>query len=92
MKYRIIIDKQAEKDIKTILKSGDIGSIKKLKQILDELEETPREGTGHPEKLKYQNNNIWSRRINKKDRFTYEIIDDDLNIILIQALGHYSDK
>ena len=52
----------------------------------------PTTGIGKPEKLKYKNEVIWSRQINKKDRLVYEIIDFEIVVIIISALGHYGDK
>lgn len=59
---------------------------------MKELVEHPREGTGKPEQLKYQEREIWSRRINQKDRLVYEIIDDKIVVFILQAKGHYDDK
>ena len=44
MMYSIIIQKQADTDFKKLQKSGDIASLKKLKQILEELESNPKIG------------------------------------------------
>ena len=72
------------------MKSGDIGSKKKIKKILSELEEDPYIGTGNPEALKYNLSGYWSRRINKKDRIIYEIIEmPDKLVVVVSALGHY---
>jgi toxin YoeB len=46
----------------------------------------------NPERLKYFTEEIWSRRINKKDRVIYEIQDQQIIVVLLSALGHYSDK
>ena len=54
--------------------------------------DNPRFGTGNPEQLKYYDGEVWSRRINKKDRFVYEIYEDEVLVVVIQALGHYQDK
>lgn len=40
----------------------------KIEKIFFELENHPTTGIGKPEKLKYKNENVWSRQINKKDR------------------------
>jgi len=54
------------------------------------LEIHPKIGTGNPEQLKYQLSGFWSRRINKKDRLIYEIIEEPENlVVIISALGHY---
>ncbi len=62
----------------------------KLDSILEELKIHPRTGTGNPEQLKHQLSGFWSRRINKKDRLIYEIIEEpERLVVIISALGHY---
>ncbi|WP_396174754.1 Txe/YoeB family addiction module toxin [Flavobacterium sp.] len=73
-------------------KSGKKADTSKIEKIFLELETHPTIGIGKPEKLKYNNENVWSRQINKKDRLVYEIIDHEIIVIIISALGHYNDK
>ena len=75
MKYEVIFEKDALKDIKNLIKSGRKSDIKKLHQILNELELNPYTGLGNPEQLKYDLSGFWSRRINKKDRIIYKVIE-----------------
>jgi toxin YoeB len=90
MKYSIVIQKLADIHFKKLQKSGDIASLKKLKQILEELETNPKNGTGNPEQLKHNLSGFWSRRLNKKDRLIYQIIEEpDKLVVIISALGHY---
>lgn len=91
-RYQIVRTKEAEKDLAKILKSGNKSDIKKVEIFFKEIEEHPRTGNGHPEQLKYFDGEIWSRRINKKDRFVYEIYEEDKNVIVVSSLGHYSDN
>ncbi|MCT7904458.1 MAG: Txe/YoeB family addiction module toxin [Candidatus Ornithobacterium hominis] len=62
----------------------------KIQQFIEEIRENPRDGTGQPEQLKFMENETWSRRVNSKHRFTYEVGEN--KIILLSAYGHYSDK
>ena len=91
-KYIIKISKAAEKDLSLLKKSGKKSDIEKVNTIFEEIEENPRLGIGKPEQLKHYDGEVWSRRINKKDRFVYEIYEDEILVVVIQALGHYSDK
>ena len=91
-KYIVKISKSAEKDLSLLKKSGKKADIEKVTAIFQEIEENPRFGTGKPEQLKYYDGEVWSRRINKKDRFVYEISEDEILVVVIQALGHYQDK
>jgi toxin YoeB len=90
MKYLIVFEDLAQNHIEKLKKSGDISSLKKLNKILNELEIHPRIGLGNPEQLKYQLSGYWSRRINKKDRLIYEIIENpEKQVVIVSALGHY---
>ena len=64
--------------------------LKKINELLKEIQRTPFEGRGEPEKRKGDLNGKWSRRINQKDRLVYEVTDD--MVIVVQCKGHYSDK
>jgi toxin YoeB len=36
---------------------------------------------------------VWSRRINQKDRLVYEIFEtSEQSVVVLQMLGHYKDK
>jgi toxin YoeB len=89
-KFRIEIDKNAKNDFDKIYKSGDKFTIKKVENIILELEEHPYTGSGQPEQLKHHLSSYWSRRINKKDRLIYQVIEEpDKYVVIISALGHY---
>ncbi|AZI22968.1 Txe/YoeB family addiction module toxin [Chryseobacterium taklimakanense] len=92
MNYEIRLTEKSEKDLRAISKSGDKVSLKKLLSLIEELKNHPRRGSGKPEKLKFIDGEVWSRRINKKDRLIYEIYDKDVLVLVISALGHYQDK
>lgn len=91
-KFRIEIEPSASIDIAKHKKSGNQSTIKKIAKILLELTETPFEGTGKPEPLKYQLSGFWSREINKKDRLIYRVEEKIVTVFIIAAMGHYSDK
>lgn len=88
-KYFIEIKETAQKEIKLIQKSGDKSTIKKIELILLELENHPTTGTGKPEQLKHELSGYWSRRLNKKDRLVYQILDDEVIVVVVSELGHY---
>lgn len=91
-KFRIEIKEIAKKHIIQHYKSGDKKSIKNIEKILLELSETPFEGIGNPEPLKYELTGFWSRRINQKDRMVYFLENETVTIYVVSAMGHYSDK
>lgn len=91
-KYRITISKAAENDLEKLYKSGKKIDINKVERFFNEIENNPREGTGFPEQLKRHIGEVWSRRINKKDRFVYEVFEEEVIIIILQSIDHYDDK
>jgi toxin YoeB len=91
-KFRIEVEDLAKLHLSKHLKSGNQASIKRIEKILQELSETPFEGTGNPEPLKYQLTGFWSRKINQKDRLIYKVELDIVTVFVISAVGHYSDK
>jgi len=89
-KFRVVIEGDAEHDMAKIHRSGDKATIKRLEKIILELSEHPAIGIGNPEPLKYSLSGFWSRRLNKKDRLIYKIIEEPENlVVVISALGHY---
>ncbi|MBQ7472284.1 MAG: Txe/YoeB family addiction module toxin [Prevotella sp.] len=74
------------------LKHHEPKAFRKLADMLHELMEHPRTGTGHPEQLKGEPQGRWSRRISKKHRLVYRIFDDTVLVLLLRAYGHYDDK
>jgi toxin YoeB len=75
----------AEKDL-AFWKSNK-AILKRITQLIQSIQETPFEGIGKPELLRYQLSGCWSRRINQEHRIVYEIVG---NKILIHSMrGHY---
>ncbi|MCW6051711.1 Txe/YoeB family addiction module toxin [Lyngbya sp. CCAP 1446/10] len=62
----------------------------RLLSIIEEIRRNPFEGTGKPERLKYQDANVWSRRLTQTDRIVYLVSQD--RIEFLQARYHYSDR
>ncbi|MFZ1748776.1 MAG: Txe/YoeB family addiction module toxin, partial [Saprospiraceae bacterium] len=87
--FRVEVNKEASRDFEMIRRSGDKAMITKLEQIIYELSEHPDFGTGRPERLKHHLSGYWSRRLNKKDRLIYQILGDEVVVIVVSALGHY---
>ena len=93
MTYAVLLSERAKRELITIKKSGDKATVKKIANILLELQEHPRSGTGQVEHLKYfAYNETWSRRINKKYRMIYEIHDTEVYVSVVSMRSHYGDK
>lgn len=91
MSYTIKYQKQAVIDAAR-LKKDEPNAFKKLLKLEAELREHPRTGTGHPEQLRCDRSNQWSRHITQKHRLIYEIYDTEVVVIILTAWGHYDDK
>lgn len=88
MTYMINILKNANEDLDWFRKH-DKTSYVKCFDLVREVIETPRTGTGKPERLKYFEKEVYSRRINLKDRMIYTIYEDLKQIDISSFRGHY---
>ena len=91
MNYKIILSPLADKDIQT-LKRSEPQAYKKVLKLLEELQEHPYTGTGHPKPLGEDKANQWSRRITKKHRLVYQIDGEKIIVLVLSVYGHYNDK
>jgi toxin YoeB len=91
-KYSLVLSARARKELQAHFNSGNQRIIKRIEQIFLELSQTPYSGTGNPEALKYHLSGYWSRRLSKKDRIIYRVIEDSVQILIVSAIGHYDDK
>ena len=89
MIYAIEFTDIALAHIEKLKYSGNIAVTKKIRRLLEELTEHPETGTGKPEKLKYDYNGYWSRRINREHRLVYFIDKELITVTVISAYGHY---
>ena len=93
MVYSILFSEAAKAELAVIKKSGDKATLKKIANMLVELQEHPRTGTGQVEHLKhYVFEETWSRRINKQYRMIYEIHDTEVYVTVISLRSHYGQK
>lgn len=91
MSYIIEYSASAQKVIKKWKKSNP-RAFNKLRDILSELEQHPRTGTGHPEALKGGRGITWARHVTAHDRIIYDIYDDVVTVLIAEVEGHYNDK
>ena len=92
MSYILVFRKRANEDIEFFKKSCNKILLKKIEILLQELQDNPYFGTGKPERLKYIEGNVWSRRIDGKNRLIYNVEENIITIEIISAKGHYDDK
>ena len=63
--------------------------LKRINQLIKEIQRTPFEGSGKPEPLRYDLAGFWSRRINREHRLVYRISEDEL---IIYSCRYHYDK
>ncbi|GAA4319416.1 type II toxin-antitoxin system mRNA interferase toxin YoeB [Mucilaginibacter gynuensis] len=83
----IVFSTDALEQLQYWKKSGNKKVVEKIKQLIEEILQTPFEGTGKPEPLKHNWNGYWSRRITGEHRLVYKVENDTLYIV--QLRYHY---
>lgn len=66
----------------------DRKKLKKINELIREIDRTPFEGIGKPEPLKQSLNGYWSRRIDHEHRIVYRVENEEL--VFIAFRFHYS--
>ncbi len=61
----------------------------KISSLCEAVAADPFDGIGKPEKLT-GSSKLWSRRIDKKNRLIYEIVDEE-HVKMISCKDHYDD-
>lgn len=54
--------------------------LRKINELIKDIQKTPFEGIGKPEPLKYDLTGFWSRRIDIEHRLVYKYQNDELMI------------
>ena len=69
--------------------SQDKKTLKRINQLIRDIERTRYSGIGKPEPLKGELQGFWSRRIDETHRLVYRFRNDILEIL--SCKGHYDD-
>ncbi|MBS1595944.1 MAG: Txe/YoeB family addiction module toxin [Bacteroidetes bacterium] len=83
----VLLEESALEDLQFWAKN-DIKLLKRIVEVLADIQKSPYAGIGKPEPLKHQYKGYWSRRINDEHRLVYTVTDD--SIIVIACRYHYS--
>jgi toxin YoeB len=67
----------------------DRKTLKRINELLKDIDRHPFTGIGKPEPLKENWQGYWSRRIDGTNRIVYKVESDQL--IIAQCGGHYED-
>ena len=65
----------------------DLKMVKRIIELIDDIQKNPFVGIGKPEPLKHELKGYWSRRMNDEHRLVYKITDEQ--IIIISCKYHY---
>jgi toxin YoeB len=68
--------------------SHDKTTLKRINQLIRDIERGGYDGIGKPEPLRGDLSGWWSRRIDEANRLVYRIQDEKIEII--QCRGHYN--
>lgn len=61
--------------------------LKRVNELIKDIQRTPFEGKGKPEPLKYNLSGFWSRRITEEHRLVYEVAGD--SVLIAACRYHY---
>lgn len=61
--------------------------LKRINELIKNIKNSPAEGIGKPEPLKFSLSGYWSRRIDEEHRLVYKVENDSL--YLLQCRYHY---
>lgn len=85
---RIVFSKNAWEDYQ-YWQLQDKKVLKKINELIKEIQRSPFSGIGKPEPLKHELSGYWSRRIDHEHRIVYKIKPDELNILSYRF--HFDD-
>jgi len=67
--------------------TADKKILKKINELIRDIERNGNDGTGKPEPLKNELSGFWSRRITHSHRLIYSV--DEENIYIAKCKNHY---
>ncbi len=88
MTYKISILADAEDDLAWFRKN-DKNNYVKCFDLVRAITDEPREGIGKPERLKYFEGEVFSRRVSQEHRMIYTIYEKEKEIDISSFKGHY---
>ncbi len=83
---KIIFSKHSWEDYSS-WQDEDRNTLKKMNELIRDIQRSPYEGIGKPEPLTYDLAGLWSRRIVREHRLVYQVIDG--NIIIYSCRFYY---
>ena len=84
----IELTSDANEDLSYWKKTGNQAILKRIRLLTESILETPFSGVGKPEPLKHNLSGKWSRRIDKSNRYVYEVQENTVYVFSLK--GHYN--
>ena len=88
--YQINLEKLAQKQLDKLEKNKKL--LKKVLVMIEEISIDPYSTTHKFERLKYDLTGVCSKRLDKKNRILYRVIEQEIIIIVISVMGHYDEN
>jgi toxin YoeB len=88
MTWKILILQKAEKDLDWF-RRHDRKLYLKCFDLVRDIANDPRQGIGKPERLKYFEREVWSRRVSHEHRLVYVIYSTEAQVEIISCKSHY---
>ena len=85
----VVLLKKAKKDRDYWMQTGNDKIMKRITQLLKDIELHPFTGLGKPEPLKGNFQGKWSRRITDEHRMVYSISNERIYVYVFSLKGHY---
>ena len=83
---KIVLTNSALEDL-VFWSKNDAKTIRKIFNLISDVQKNPFEGIGKPEALKHNFAGCWSRRIDNVNRLVYQITE--VEIIILSFKYHY---
>jgi toxin YoeB len=83
---RIVFSKNAWEDYVS-WQNEDKKILRKINELIRDIQRQPFEGLGKPEPLKYDLSGFWSRRIDREHRLVYQVHEGE--ILIYSCRFHY---
>jgi toxin YoeB len=84
---KLVLSPEAIEDL-SYWASTDTKTLKRIIKLLKEIAKQPFKGMGKPEKLKFNLQGFYSRRISLEHRIIYTIHDD--TVVIVSLKDHYN--
>jgi toxin YoeB len=89
MNWQLVILPKAEKDLAWFRQHDRALYLKCFDRVRD-IAQDPRQGIGKPERLKYFDREVWSRRVSHEHRLIYVIYAQEKQVEIVSCKSHYA--